>query len=353
MTTVTDALQYCRIQRLRVLAGSTKKGTKRPLTTLNAMLPVIAEVVRSGFVEGHHHGSVVALDPAGDVVYERGETGTPLLPRSCNKPLQAVGMVRAGLDLDGELLALACASHSGEEIHLDGVRRILAGAGLDESALQNPPGWPLDDDVKEAVLRDGGTQTRLHMNCSGKHAAMLATCVANGWPIETYLDPAHPLQQAIAATLAELTGGPVAYVAVDGCGAPLLGTTLHGLARAFSVLATSERPEERRVAEAIRRHPEYVSGTRRDECALLGAIPGAIAKAGAESCYAVALPDGRAFALKTDDGAVRARPVVMAGLLNRLGVDTEPGVDTAAVRRTGLAPLFGGEVEVGEIRAVL
>jgi L-asparaginase II len=317
------------------------------------MLPVIAEVVRSGFVEGHHHGSVVALDAAGDVTYECGEIGTPILPRSSNKPLQAVAMLRAGLDLDGELLALACASHSGEDLHLEGVRRILAGVGLDESALQNPPGWPLDDEVKEAVLREGGTRTRLHMNCSGKHAAMLATCVANGWPVETYLDPGHPLQQTIATTFAELTGGPVAYVAVDGCGAPLLGTTLRGLAHAFSVLATSDRPEERRVAESLRRHPEYVSGTRRDERALLGAIPGASAKAGAESCYAVALPDGRAFALKTDDGAARVRPVVMAALLDRLGVDTEPGVDTAAVRRTGRAPLLGGEVEVGEIRAVL
>ena len=317
------------------------------------MLPVIAEVVRSGFVEGHHHGSAVALDAAGDVAFECGDVGTPLLPRSCNKPLQAVGMVRAGLGLDGELLALACASHSGEEFHLDGVRRILAGAGLDETALQTPPAWPLDDAATERLLRTGGTKTPIQMNCSGKHAAMLASCVANGWPTETYLDPEHPLQQAIAEAFADLTGGPVSYVAVDGCGAPLLGTSLRGLARAFSVLATSDRPEERRVAEAIRSHPEYVSGTTRDELALLRAIPGAIAKAGAESCYAVALADGRSFALKTDDGAARARPVVMAALLNRLGVDTEPGVDTDAVRRTGAAPLLGGTAVVGEIRATL
>jgi L-asparaginase II len=317
------------------------------------MLPVIAEVVRSDFVEGHHYGSVVALDADHSVVFERGETTTTVLPRSCNKPLQAVGMLRAGLALDGQLLALACASHSGEDFHLDGVRRILAGAGLDESALQNPPGWPLDDEARDRLLRTGGTKSRLHMNCSGKHAAMLATCVANGWPTETYLAPDHPLQQAIAATFADLTGEPVGYVAVDGCGAPLLGTSLRGLARAFSVVATSDRAEERAVAEAIRAHPEYVSGTTRDELALLRAIPGAIAKAGAESCYAVALPDGRAFALKTDDGAPRVRPVVMAGLLHHLAVDTEAGVDTDAVGRTGEAPLTGGDAVVGEIRAVL
>jgi len=317
------------------------------------MLPVIAEIVRSGFVEGHHYGSAVALDSEHAVVYQRGDVGTPILPRSCNKPLQAVGMLRAGLDLDGELLALACASHSGEDFHLDGVRRILAGAGLDESALQTPPGWPLDDEARDRLVRAGGAKSPLHMNCSGKHAAMLATCVVNGWPTETYRDPGHPLQQAIAAAFAELTGEPVEHLAVDGCGAPLLGTSLQGLARAFSVVATSDRPEEKRVAEAIRSHPEYVSGTTRDELTLLRAIPGAIGKAGAESCYAVALPDGRAFALKTDDGAPRARPVVMAALLRHLGADVETGVDTDAVRRTGAAPLTGGDEVVGEIRAVL
>lgn len=316
------------------------------------MQPVVAEIVRSGFVEGHHYGSVVALGTAHDVTFSLGDPDAAMLPRSCNKPLQAVGLLRAGLDLDGELLALACASHSGEEFHLEGVRRILAGAGLDEDALQTPPGWPLDDAERDRLLRAGGRMTPLQMNCSGKHAAMLATCVANDWPTETYLDRDHPLQRAIAATFADLTGEPVAHEAVDGCGAPLLATSLRGLARAFSVLATSERPEEQRVAAAIRQHPAHVSGSTRDELTLLRALPGAIGKAGAESCYAVALPDGRSFALKTDDGAARARPVVMAALLRRLGVDVEPGVDTDAVRRTGLAPLAGGSATVGEIRAV-
>jgi L-asparaginase II len=317
------------------------------------MLPVIAEIVRSGFVEGHHHGSVVALDERGEVVYERGDVRAPILPRSCNKPLQAVGMLRLGLDLDDELLALACASHSGEDFHVAGVRRILAAAGLDESALQTPPGWPLDDEVHDQLVRSGGTRTPLHMNCSGKHAAMLATCVARGWPIETYLEPEHPLQEALAATFTELTGETVVHRATDGCGAPLFSTSLVGLAGAFATLATSDRAEERRVAAAIRSHPEYVSGTNRDELALLRAMPGAIAKAGAESCYVVALADGRSFAVKTDDGAPRARPVVMAGLLRHLGVDVEPGVDTEAVRRTGEAPLLGGRIVVGSVRAVL
>lgn len=317
------------------------------------MPAVLAEIVRSGFVEGHHRGYAVALGADHTVRLECGTTTATILPRSCNKPLQVVGMLRAGLDLDGELLALACASHSGEDFHLAGVRRILAGAGLDESSLQTPADWPLDDTVRDQLLRDGGSATPILMNCSGKHAAMLATCVVNGWPTDSYLDPHHPVQQAIAAAVTDLTGQPVDVVAVDGCGAPLLSTSVRGLARAFSVLATSDRAEERRVAAAIRRHPEFVSGTHRDELALLRAIPGAIGKAGAEGCYAVALPDGRAVALKVDDGAARARPVVMAALLERLGVDTEAGVDGAAVRRTGRRVLTGGAATVGEIRAVV
>jgi L-asparaginase II len=313
---------------------------------------VVAEIVRSGFVEGHHYGSVVALDADGSVAYAVGDVTSPMLPRSCNKPLQAVGMLRAGLEIDGELLALACASHSGEPFHIAGVRRILAAAGLDESALQTPPDYPLDDAAKEAVIRAGGARTRVQMNCSGKHAAMLATCVVNGWDLATYRDPAHPLQQRIAETFTDLTGEPTT-VAVDGCGAPLLSASLTGLARAFARIATASEGPEARVARAIRAHPAYVSGTTRDERALLTAIPGAIGKAGAESCHAMALPDGRAFALKHDDGAPRVRPVTLAALLRVLGVDEEPGVDTEAVRRTGELPLLGGGRPVGEIRSVL
>lgn len=314
---------------------------------------VVAELVRSGFVEGRHYGSVVALDAEGEVEWGVGAVAEPILPRSCNKPLQATAMVRLGLDLPPDLLALACASHSGEPFHVEGVRRILASAGLPESSLRTPDGYPLDDVERDAVLRAGGVATPVLMNCSGKHAAMLATCVANGWDTDSYLDPGHPLQRAVHATFEDLTGEPVAAVAVDGCGAPLLSASLVGLARAFRRLALAADGPERRVAEAIRSYPAWVSGTRRDELTLLTAIPGAIGKAGAESCYAVALADGRAFALKTDDGAARARPVLMAAALRRSGVDAEPGIDGAAVRRTGDAPLTGGGRPVGEIRALL
>lgn len=312
---------------------------------------VVAEIVRSGFVEGHHYGSVVALDADGRVAWSVGDVENAVLPRSCNKPLQAVGMLRAGLDLDGELLALAAASHSGEAFHLEGVRRILSSAGLDEAALLTPPDYPIDDLAKEEYLRAGGQKSSIAMNCSGKHAAMLATCVVNGWDTATYLDADHPLQVAIAETFADLTGEKVQVVAVDGCGAPLLSTSLSGLARAFRTVSLATEGPEKRVADAIRTHPEFTSGSRRDEATLLRAIPGAIGKAGAESCYAVGLADGRAVALKTDDGAPRVRPVLMAAALERLGVTRDPDVDVEAVRRTGVLELLGGGRPVGEIRA--
>ncbi|KQZ75601.1 asparaginase [Nocardioides sp. Root151] len=312
---------------------------------------VAAEIVRSGVVEGHHYGSVVALDTSGEVEWSVGMVDQPVFPRSCNKPIQALGMVRAGLDLPPDLLALACASHSGEPFHVDGVRRILAGAGLGESALQTPPDYPLDDATKEALIRSGGEKAPVLMNCSGKHASMLATCVVNGWDTATYLAVDHPLQVVIAETFAELTGEAVAHVAVDGCGAPLLSTSLIGLARAFRTLAVATSGPEAAIARAMREFPQNVSGSTRDELALFTAIPGAIGKAGAESCYAVALPNGQAFALKCDDGAPRVRPVLMAEALRRSGVDKLDGVDVAAMNRTGELPLLGGGKPVGEIRA--
>ncbi len=313
---------------------------------MSAPVPLV-EVVRSGFVEGRHHGSVVILDRYGAVTWSVGAVDVPMLPRSCVKPLQATAMLRAGLALDGELLALASSSHSGEPFHLEGVRRILRGVGLDEDALQTPPDHPLDEAERAARLRAGEDRTSIAMNCSGKHAAMLATCVTNGWDVATYREPDHPVQQTIRTTIGELTGVPVHHTAVDGCGAPLFDTTLVGLARAFGALARAVDGPEKHVADAIRQFPRWVSGTRRDEAALLEALPGAICKAGAESCYALALPDGRAVALKVDDGSPRARPVVMAAALRRMGVADE------AVDRTGEHVLHGGGLPVGELRALV
>jgi L-asparaginase II len=308
---------------------------------------VIARVVRSGFVESVHHGSAVAIDPDGDVVRAVGSPQAPIFPRSSNKPLQAVAMLRAGLPLDGHLLALACASHSGERYHLDGVLRLLRAVGLDETALLNTPSFPLDEDERLVWQATHRPPSSLAQNCSGKHAAMLATCVVNGWPIEDYLDLDHPLQRAISETVADLAGEPVTAIGVDGCGAPAHALTPLGLAVAFArVAAASADSPEGRVADAIRSHPEWVGGTGRDVTRLIRGVPGLVAKDGAEGVYAAALPDGRAAAVKIADGGERPRTAVLATLLHRLGVEAD--VLDALVH----VPVLGHGEPVGRVEIV-
>jgi L-asparaginase II len=263
-------------------------------------------------------------------------------------------MLRCGLDLDGELLALAAASHSGEDFHVAGVRKILAGAGLTEDDLQCPADYPLDEQAYRAMLISGEPADRVHMNCSGKHAAMLATCVGAGWPTVTYTDPEHPLQLRIRAVLGELAGERVTVVGVDGCGAPLFGVSVAGLARAFRalVLAAPDTPE-RTVADAMRAYPEWTSGTVRPERALMTAVPGLLVKSGAEGVEGFALANGRAGAFKIDDGAARGRVPVTVALLRRLGVGVENGVDQAALDALAISPVTGGRRVVGEVRAAV
>jgi L-asparaginase II len=347
---------------------------------------VIAEVIRSGFTESWHRGSAVALDAEGRVVLAVGEVTAPMFPRSSNKPLQAAAMLSCGLDLDGKLLALAAASHSGEPFHIAGVREILASAGLSEAALQCPPALPMDEGAERQLLRDGGQPERVSMNCSGKHAAMLATCVAAGWPTASYRDPGHPLQREIRRTVADLAGEPVAAVGVDGCGAPIFAVSLTGLAKSFRalVLADPSSPK-RRVADAMRAHPDWTSGTTRSERALMEAVPGLLVKAGAEGVQAFALADGRAGAFKIEDGAHRPTPAVTVAMLRVLGVADGGGTvggtraddgggdgaggakgawdaqqesgngrpDLAALERIANIPVHGGGEVVGHIRAVL
>jgi L-asparaginase II len=263
-------------------------------------------------------------------------------------------MVRLGLDLEGPLLALAAASHSGEAFHVDGVRQILHSAGLTEDDLQCPPDLPMDEAEHHRLVLAGARPARIYMNCSGKHAAMLATCVAAGWPTATYRDPAHPLQQAIASTVAELAGEPVAATGVDGCGAPVLAISVTGLARAFRALVLAEPgTPERRVADAMRAYPAWTSGTTRAERELMEAVPGLLLKAGAEGVEAFALADGRAGALKIEDGNQRARAPVTVAVLRELGVADVPGANLAVLDRLATGEILGGGQPVGEVRATL
>ncbi|GHJ34404.1 asparaginase [Streptomyces sp. TS71-3] len=308
--------------------------------------PVLAEVVRSGFVEGRHRGSLVLLAPDGSVELALGEVAVPVFPRSSNKPMQAAAVLRAGVPLADERLAMAAASHSGEGFHRALVAKVLAEYHLTPDDLQCPPDLPLDQSEREVYLAEGGRRERVAMNCSGKHAAMLAACVTAGWPTASYLDPDHPLQRLVGTVIEEAAGEPVTAVGTDGCGAPVMAITLTGLARAFRgfVLAEPGSPE-RRVADAMRAHPEYVAGTHRTDTWLMRAVPGVLAKVGAEAVQAVALPDGRALAFKVDDGALRTVGPVLARALELAGVHDD------VLDRVGHEPLLGGGHEVGAVRA--
>ncbi len=296
--------------------------------------PLVVEVTRNGFVESIHSGSVVVLDPSGSLLASWGDVGAPMFPRSSLKPLQTLGLLDAGWSPDDdEQVALAAASHSGEPRHVDVVRRILSAAGLDESALDNTPDFPLD----QTAARTCAAPDRLHQNCSGKHSAMLATSVAAGWPIEGYRDPAHPVQVAIRAVVERLCGEAVSAVAVDGCGAPLFAVSLTGLARGFAGMRDST------VATAMRAHPDLVGGTGRDVTGLMTAVPGLVAKDGAEGVYAAVTDEGGAVAVKVYDGAARARlPLLLHGL-DRLGVDVAPLQEL-------VAPVLGHGEPVGTVR---
>lgn len=288
---------------------------------VNSYVP-LAEVSRSGRIESVHHGAVVGLDRDGSISFAYGDPDVAIYPRSSLKPMQATAMVRAGLDLSDELLALVCASHDGSPDHLAAVRAILSSAGLDEQSLANVADYPLDPRAGEDVMRSGGSRTALQMNCSGKHAGMLATCITRGWPHDaSYLHRDHPLQRAIDETVEELSGG-VVHVGVDGCGAPTHMVSLIGLARAFAAIASGDAGDaSARVHRAMTSFPVMVGGVRRDVTLMMQGVTGLMAKDGADGVFAAALPDGRAVALKIADGATRARPAVMQMALGRLGID--------------------------------
>ncbi|MFI5832111.1 asparaginase [Micromonospora sp. NPDC051300] len=306
----------------------------------------LAEVVRSGFVEGVHRGSVVVLDAAGSPVSGAGDVASPIFPRSSNKPMQAIGMLRAGLPLtDPADVALVAASHAGEEFHVERVGALLRDAGLGEDALHCPPDLPFGEAAREAVLRAGGGPSRVLMNCSGKHAGMLRTCLAAGWSLDGYWRPEHPLQQRLTATVEEFAGERAAAIGVDGCGAPVHALSLTGLARAFLRLVSAEPgTAERTVADAMRAYPEMVGGTQADDTRLMRGVPGLLAKIGAEGVMAAAVPGVGAVALKIDDGAARARMPVLTSALARLDVRAPILTEYAEL------PLLGGGLPVGALR---
>ncbi|XAS69783.1 asparaginase [Micrococcaceae bacterium Sec5.7] len=344
-----------------LMAGQSAARHASPCIPVLPQHVPLAIQTRDGLVESVHYGSLIATAPApagGHTLLAAGDSLAPFYPRSSLKPLQAVAMVRAGLDLPAELLALTAASHSGAARHLDGAERILRLHGLTAAVLENSTDLPYGVREREEWLRGGGTPTRLTQNCSGKHASMAATCVINGWPVRGYLYPEHPLQQLVAETIRELTGEEPTQTSTDGCGTPLFALTLRGMARAFGRLAAattdstsgrgglSEHSPEAAVAHAMRQHPQMVAGEGRDVTELMRLMPGLLAKDGFEGVQLVGLPDGRAIAVKISDGGDRARMPVTVGVLEAIGVDTAPLAGIASV------PVLGGGRAIGLLQAM-
>jgi len=302
---------------------------------------VLAEYVRDGIVESKHFGHLIALDKDGKRVLTKGDPNAFIYPRSAIKSIQASAMVRKGLVQEVRHLALICASHSGSKAHQDGALEILRGAGLTQEALQCIADRPIG--VQERKEWGDKEPTRLAMNCSGKHAGMLATCVANNWPLENYLSQDHPLQLAIKEEFENLAGEKISKISIDGCGAPLFLISMQGLVNAFYNLAISNDPVHKQVVAACLAFPEMVAGIGRSDTELMKTVPGLFLKIGAEGVQAAFLPDGRTVVFKVSDGSERAHQVILQSAFEKLGAKFE-------VKHPEV--LGGGKV-IGEIRAAL
>jgi len=300
---------------------------------------VLLEVVRNEMVESIHNGHLLILDSSGNDLLKLGDVDELIYPRSAVKSLQASAMLRAGLKVSGPQLALACASHAGSQAHLDVALSILRGAGVDENALRNTPDKPLDP--KERAAWGDKAPTSLAANCSGKHSAMVATCVANGWDLESYKKADHPLQRAIAAEFEKLSGEKITKVGVDGCGAALFAISLRALANAVRNLTLSNEPIHQEVVNACRNNPVMVSGIGRLPTLLMQKVPGLFVKDGAEGVMIMSTPKGEVIVWKMSDGSQRGNSPLSIATLSHLGISVD-------LERENV--MGDGQV-VGEIRA--
>ncbi len=291
---------------------------------------VLAEIWRGGFLESQHMGHAVVVDVAGQVVDAWGDAAKTILPRSSSKMIQALALVESGAadaaGLGSEELALACASHNGAAIHTERVARWLQGLGLGDDDLRCGSHMPRDPEAHKALLCSDASPCQWHNNCSGKHTGFLTLNRHLGGGPE-YIDPDHPVQQAVKAAFEEVTGEDSPGHAVDGCSAPNFATSITGLARAmagFAGAGSGGGSRERamvRLREAMAAHPELVAGEGRACTRLMRAMGGrAMVKTGAEAVFVGILPEqGLGIAVKVDDGGTRAAEAAIAALLTRYG----------------------------------
>lgn len=309
-------------------------------------------------MESRHAGSAIVLDGAsGDILFQTGNPFAPVIPRSAMKPFQAVAMLTSGAPLKGEFVALSTASHTGSAHHVRLVRELLTAHGLSESQLACPVDWPTDRVIVSELSRTSGTAEREFMNCSGKHAAMLVTCLVNGWPLEGYLEPTHPLQVEILSVVEDFIGEPVAAAAIDGCGAPVYAMSLAALARGIRRVGTassdSENARDRAAGllrDAVISHPLVTGGAGEQDTAIVSEL-GIFAKRGAEGVMVASARNGTTVALKILDGNMRASGLVAVKLLHNAGALT--AADVEQVNAAFGLTVLGGGIPVGELRATV
>jgi L-asparaginase II len=294
--------------------------------------PVLVEVTRGSLVESRHRGAIAIARADGEFLLALGDVTRPVYPRSAVKLLQAVPLVESGaadaFDLDDAALAVACASHSGDRLHVEAVRSLLAKAGLDESLLACGAHWPISESATRELLKEGMRPTPIHNNCSGKHAGMLATAVHLGLDPKGYERPDHQVQTAIARVLSETCGVPLQpdAMGIDGCSVPTFALPLAALARGFARVGSGEglppprADAKRRLMQACFAAPVLVAGEGRFDTEVMRALaPACLIKGGAEGVHCAALPElGLGIALKIDDGAKRGTELALAATLAAL-----------------------------------
>ncbi|MFJ2354142.1 asparaginase [Frigoribacterium sp. NPDC087798] len=322
--------------------------SRHPLTASASVELAVLE--RSGWDESRHLGAGVVVDADGRELRRIGDADATIYPRSCLKPLQALTVLRSGVSLDGPQAVLATASHAGTPAHLEVVEALLGRSGSTEDDLLCPPDWPGD----RASAREATAPRRLAMNCSGKHAAFLLACAENDWDPSRYVATDHPLQAAVRETVAEFTGEAADHSGVDGCGAPVIATTVVGLARAIARITGSvgttgsgRDGHAAHLVEAVLGDAWAIDGPGRANTVTIDEL-GVLAKLGAEGVMVMGTTDGVAVAVKVLDGNVRAGTLVALRLL----VD-EGAVDAAAAARVverTLEKVTGGDGLVGRIR---
>jgi len=295
------------------------------------MNPVLVEVTRGGRVESAHRAACVVTDGQGRVVFQAGDIDAPVFPRSAVKALQALPLVQSGaadrLGLTDAEIALACASHSGEPVHVATARSMLAKAGRDAACLECGAHWPLDPAAARALVAAGEAPSALHNNCSGKHAGFICLASAHGEDPAGYVRPDHPAMRRVTAALAEATGTRLdaGNRAIDGCSIPTFAIPLRALATGFARFGTAGGAAAR-IRAAVAANPFLVGGDGRFDTVLMTALGSrAFAKGGAEGVHCAALPEqGLGLAVKCDDGAGRAADLICAALVARFLGDGVP-----------------------------